>query len=122
MATARNSLDFVFDTTPSVHDLNPLLRVLKRDGTVIMLGSLAPESPMVHSALLVAGRKSIAGSMIGGIEETEAMLEFCVANDMTADIRLINIDQINEAFDRMSQGNIFYRFVIDMSSLKTAHE
>ena len=113
--TAR--FDFILDTVPSAHDLNPYLAALKLDGTLILVGQLDALEPAVLGVSLMAGRKSIAGSGSGGIPETQEMLDFCAERGITADVEMINIQDINEAFERVLKSDVRYRFVIDMASL-----
>jgi len=108
--------DFIFDTVSAQHDYNAYLNLLKRDGTMVLLG-LPDPSPLV-AALLVFKRRKLAGSLIGGIRETQEMLDFCAKHGVAADVEVIPIDKVNEAFERMLKGDVRYRFVIDMASLK----
>jgi len=113
------SFDFILDTAAGEHNLNAYLELLKRDGTLTLVG--APEKPLpVGVFSLIFRRRQLAGSLIGGIRETQEMLDFCADHGITADIELIKIQQINEAYDRMVAGDVKYRFVIDMASLKQA--
>jgi uncharacterized zinc-type alcohol dehydrogenase-like protein len=115
----QGSFDFILDTVPVAHDLSAYLALLKRDGTLTLVG--APERPLPVGAFdLLFGRRRLAGSLIGGIRETQEMLDFCAERGITADIELIPIQKINEAYDRMMKGDVKYRFVIDMASLKDA--
>jgi uncharacterized zinc-type alcohol dehydrogenase-like protein len=120
MKKAAGTLDFIIDTVAARHDLDPMLSVLKRDGVLCLVG--APPSPHPpHSALdLIFHRKTIAGSLIGGIQETQEMLDFCGQHNITADVEVIPIQKINEAYERMLKSDVKYRFVIDMASLKSA--
>jgi uncharacterized zinc-type alcohol dehydrogenase-like protein len=120
MKKAAGTLDFIIDTVAARHDLDPMLSVLKRDGVLCLVG--APPSPHPpHSALdLIFHRKTIAGSLIGGIQETQEMLDFCGTHGITASIEVIRMDEINTAWDRMLKSDVKYRFVIDMASLKSA--
>ena len=118
MQAAARNFDFILDTAPSLHDLNPYLTTLKRDGTLILVGQLDPIDPPVLGVMLMAGRKSIAGSGAGGIAETQEMLDFCAANGLACDVEMINIQDINAAFERVTKSDARYRFVIDMASLK----
>jgi uncharacterized zinc-type alcohol dehydrogenase-like protein len=112
-----NSFDFILDAVSAQHDLNPYLEQLKRDGTLVLVG--APEKPLaVDSFALLLKRRRLAGSLIGGLPETQEMLDFCGEHGITSDIELIRIDQVNEAYERMLRGDVKYRFVIDMASLK----
>jgi uncharacterized zinc-type alcohol dehydrogenase-like protein len=117
MEKHAGSFDFVLDTVSAVHELNPFLDLLKRNGTLTMVG--APEAPLpVGVVSLLFGRRRLAGSLIGGIRQTQEMLDFCGEHGITADIERIPISKINEAFDRLLRSDVKYRFVIDMSSLK----
>jgi len=112
-----NSLDFILDCVSASHDINAYLRLLKRDGTLALVG--APEHPLPVAAFsLIPSRRSLAGSTIGSIGETQEMLDFCAQHNITADIELINIQDVNKAYDRLLKGDVHYRFVIDMASLK----
>jgi uncharacterized zinc-type alcohol dehydrogenase-like protein len=115
----QGSFDFILDTVPVAHDLSAYLALVKRDGTLTLVG--APERPLPVGAFdLLFGRRRLAGSLIGGIRETQEMLDFCAERGITADIELIPIQKINDAYDRMMKGDVKYRFVIDMASLKDA--
>ena len=112
-----NTFDFILDTVSGEHDLNAYLRLLKRDGTLTLVG--APENPLPIAAFdLLIRRRRLAGSIIGGIQETQEMLNFCAEHNITSDIELIRIQQINEAYERLLKSDVKYRFVIDMASLK----
>lgn len=111
------SFHFILDCVSADHDINSYLSLLKRDGTLTLVG--APEKPMpVASFNLIMGRHRIAGSAIGGIRETQEMLDFCGKHNITSDIELIRAQQINEAYERMLRSDVKYRFVIDIASLK----
>jgi alcohol dehydrogenase (NADP+) len=111
-----NSFDFILDTVSGEHDLNAYLELLKRDGTLTLVG--APEKPLPVAAFeLLMKRRRLAGSAIGGINETQEMLNFCAEHNITSDIELIRIQQINEAYERLLKSDVKYRFVIDMASL-----
>ena len=117
MKKHANSFNFILDTASAQHDINALLSFLKLDGTLTLVG--APEKPAPVAAFnLIIGRHRLAGSGIGGILETQEMLEFCAEKGVTADIEMIKIQQINDAYERLQKGDVKYRFVIDMSSLK----
>jgi uncharacterized zinc-type alcohol dehydrogenase-like protein len=117
MQKHAGTFDFILDTVSAVHDLNAYLQLLKLDGTMTLVG--APEKPSaVASFNLIMKRRRLAGSAIGGIRETQEMLDFCREKGIAADIELIRIQQINEAYDRLLKGDVKYRFVIDMASLK----
>jgi uncharacterized zinc-type alcohol dehydrogenase-like protein len=111
------SFDFILNTVPVSHDINPYLKLLKRDATMCMVGAIEPLKPM-HGGNLIIGRKSVAGSLIGGIKETQEMLDFCAEHDIVSDVEMINVDDINSAFDRVQNSDVKYRFVIDMQSFK----
>ncbi len=117
MGAHASSFDFILDAVSAQHDINAYLRLLKHDGTLVMVG--APEKPLALSALdLLFGRKTLAGSIIGGIAETQEMLNFCGEHGITSDIEMIPIQKVNEAYDRLLKSNVKYRFVIDMATLK----
>lgn len=118
MKAVRNNFDLIIDTVPYNHDLNPYVNTLAIDGTIVLVGYIGVLEDMVSTVPMVLGRKSIAGSVIGGIEETQEMLDFCGEHNITADIELINMQDINEAYERMLKSDVKYRFVIDMASLK----
>jgi alcohol dehydrogenase (NADP+) len=117
MAAQAGRFDFILDTVSAEHDLNAYLSLLRRDGTLVLVG--APEKPLpVHAFSLLAGRKGVFGSGIGGLQETQEMLDFCAQHGIVSDIELIPIQQINDAYERLSKGDVKYRFVIDMKSLR----
>jgi uncharacterized zinc-type alcohol dehydrogenase-like protein len=107
--------DFILDTVSAQHDYNAYLNLLKRDGTMVLVG--LPDPTPLAAGPLVMGRRRLAGSLIGGIRETQEMLDFCAAHDVASDIELIPIDRINEAYERMIRNDVRYRFVIDIASL-----
>jgi uncharacterized zinc-type alcohol dehydrogenase-like protein len=109
--------DFILDTVSAQHDYNAYLGLLKRDGTMVVVG--VPDPTPVHAFSLIVGRKRLAGSLIGGIRETQEMLDFCAKHGVASDIELIRIDQINEAYERMVRNDVRYRFVIDIASLQS---
>jgi alcohol dehydrogenase (NADP+) len=112
-----NSFHFILDTVSAQHDINAYLFLLKRDGNLTQVG-VPPEPLSLNVGSLVFGRRSLSGSLIGGIKETQEMLDFCGEHNITADIELIPIEKINEAYDRLMKNDVKYRFVIDMASLK----
>ena len=122
MARHAGSLDFILDTVAAPHDLDALLALLKRDGTLCLVGAPPVEVPHPPFAAfsLIPKRRSIAGSLIGGIRETQEMLDFCAAHDIVSDIEMIGMAQINDAYERMLKSDVKYRFVIDMQTLKDA--
>ncbi len=116
MAKCAASLDFVLDTVSADHDINAYLALLKLDGTLVLVG--APENPLPVAAFsLFTGRRSFAGSGIGGVAETQEMLDYCAENGIACDIEVIRMDQINDAYERLLKGDVKYRFVIDMASM-----
>jgi len=119
MSAAAASFDFILDTVPVAHDLNPYLAALKRDGTLIMVGMPEPIDPPVDGGALIFGRRKLAGSLIGGLPETQEMLDFCAEHGILCDIEMLDIHNINQAYQRMQRGDVRYRFVIDMATLKT---
>ena len=119
MAAHANSFDFILDTVAGPHEVSRYLALLKRDGTLTQVG--APEKPMaVEIFSLIFKRRNFAGSLIGGIAETQEMLDFCAEHNITADVEVIPIQKINEAYERMLRSDVKYRFSIDMSSLSRA--
>jgi uncharacterized zinc-type alcohol dehydrogenase-like protein len=118
MKAAAGQFDFLLDTIPVQHDLNPYLETLRFDGVHILVGLIEPVDPALHAANLVMKRRVLAGSLIGGIAETQEVLEFCAEHGITCDIEMLDIKDINEAYSRMIAGDVKYRFVIDMATLK----
>lgn len=117
MADRAGYFDFILDTVSAPHDMNAYLNLLKRDGTLILVG--VPEKPFDLKAFsLIPRRRRFTGSMIGGIPETQEMLDFCAAENITSDVEVIPMQKINEAYERMLKGDVKYRFVIDMKSLR----
>ena len=118
MKQYNRQLHFIIDTVSAKHDVNSYLRLLRQDGTLVLVG-LPPEQLEVGAFNIIQGRRSFAGSNIGGIAETQEMLEFCAQQNITAEIEKINIQDVNTAFERLEKNDVKYRFVIDMSSLKS---
>jgi len=116
MAKAAGSFDLIIDTVPVKHDLNPYLPLLDVDGTLVIVGQIGPVVEP-STVPLVLGRRRIAGSPIGGIRETQEMLDFCARKNVLPDVEMIRMDEINHAFERMEKSDVRYRFVIDMASL-----
>ncbi len=117
MAAFQGKLHFVLDAVSAQHDINAYLNLLRVDGSLALVG--APEHPLPVAAFsVIMGRKSFAGSLIGGIAETQEMLDFCGEHNIVSDIEMIDIRQINEAYERLLKSDVKYRFVIDMASLK----
>ncbi len=119
MKKHSGSFDFILDCVSANHDINAYLNLVKWDGTLTLVG--APENPLAIAAFnLIMPRRNFAGSAIGGIAETQEMLDFCAEHGIVSDIEMIRIQQVNEAYDRLLKGDVKYRFVIDMASLKQA--
>jgi uncharacterized zinc-type alcohol dehydrogenase-like protein len=119
MKKHKGSFDFILDTVSADHDINAYLAMLRRDGNITLVG--APEKPLAVGAFnLIMGRHSLSGSPIGGIAETQEMLDFCGKHNITADVEVIPIQKVNEAYDRLLKSDVKYRFSIDMASLKAA--
>ena len=118
MAAVAARFDVVIDTVPNDHDINPYVATVKRDGAYVIVGQLTPLVPPLQPGALIGGRRSVAGSLIGGIPETQEMLDFCGKHDIVSDVEVISIQKINEAYERMLKSDVRYRFVIDMASLK----
>ena len=117
MAAHVGSLDFILNTVAAPHELDPLLALLRRDGTMALVGAPATPHPSPNVFSLIMKRRSLAGSLIGGIPETQEMLDFCARHGIVADIEMIRAEQINDAYERMLRGDVKYRFVIDIASL-----
>jgi alcohol dehydrogenase (NADP+) len=116
MKSMSRQFDFLLNTIPGPHDYNHYMDLLKVDGTMCIVGSIGPTAEL-NTEPLIYGRRSIAGSMVGGIKETQEMLYFCAKHQIVADIELISMDQINQAYERILKNDVKYRFVIDMSTL-----
>ena len=114
--SVSNYFDFILDTVSAPHDYNTYLNMLNTDGVMVCVG--APSEPAVVPAFnLIFQRRSLAGSLIGGIPETQEMLDYCAEHNITSDVEVINIKDINESYERMLKGDVRYRFVIDMATL-----
>ena len=122
MAAADRSIDLIIDTVAAPHDLNPYFRTLRVDGALFQLGLPADAMPPVNPRSLMRRRLAYAGSMIGGIAETQEMLDFCAEHNVVADIEMVSADQLNEAYHRMVAGDVKYRFVLDTSTLQAPAE
>ncbi len=118
MAAHEGSFDFILNTVAAPLNLDAYLVLLKRDGTMVLVGVPAEPHPAPSVGNLVFHRRALAGSLIGGIRETQEMLDFCREHDLTSDIELIAMDEIDTAYDRMVKGDVKYRFVIDMATLQ----
>jgi uncharacterized zinc-type alcohol dehydrogenase-like protein len=117
MQKHAGSFDFILDAVSAEHDINAYIALLRRDGNLTLVG--APEKPLAVSAFgLIMGRKSLSGSAIGGIAETQEMLDFCGTHKITSDVEVIPIQKVNEAYARLLKSDVKYRFSIDMASLK----
>lgn len=119
MKAMAGRFDLVIDTVPYAHDLGPYVSTLARGGTLVVVGYLGALEAPLNTASLVMGRKAVAGSLIGSIAETQEMLDFCGKHGITSDIEVIDIQDINEAYERMLKADVKYRFVIDLASLKS---
>ncbi|MGS0743341.1 NAD(P)-dependent alcohol dehydrogenase [Glaciimonas sp. GG7] len=117
MAAHANSFDFILNTVAAPHNLDNFLNLLKRDGAMTLVGAPAESHPSPNVFNLIMKRRTLAGSLIGGIKETQEMLDFCAEHGITSDIELIDIQNINTAYERMLKSDVKYRFVIDMASL-----
>src|SRR6202035_2014258 len=118
MQKHAGSFDFILDAVSADHDINAFIQLLRRDGNITMVG--APDKPLPVSVFgLIFGRRSLSGSPIGGLPETQEMLDFCGAHNITADVEVIPIQKVNEAYDRLLRSDVKYRFSIDMASLKS---
>jgi len=118
MQKHTGSFDFILDAVSADHDINAYINLLRRDGNITLVG--APENPLAVSAFgLIMGRRSLSGSPIGGIPETQEMLDFCGQHNLTADVEVIPIQKVNEAYERLLKADVKYRFSIDMASLKS---
>jgi uncharacterized zinc-type alcohol dehydrogenase-like protein len=118
MSKHVNSFDFILDAVSAENDINAYLQLLRRDGNMTLVG--APDKPHAVAAFsLIMKRRSLSGSNIGGIAETQEMLDFCGKNNITADVEVIPIQKVNEAYERLSRADVKYRFSIDMTSPKS---
>lgn len=117
MQKHANSFDFIINTIPRTHDVNTYLALLKRDGTMVMVGAIEPVQTGFDCGHMILRRKSIAGSVIGGIKETQEMLDFCAKHNVLPEVEMIPMQKVNEAYDRTLKSDVKYRFVIDMATL-----
>lgn len=118
MNSVNGKFDLIIDTVPYVHDVNPYLGTLNIDGTLVLVGYLGGLEPFLNTVPMILGRKSVAGSVIGGIAETQEMLDFCGEHNIVSEIEIIKMQDINNAYERMLKSDVRYRFVIDMASLQ----
>ncbi|MGA9149582.1 MAG: zinc-binding dehydrogenase, partial [Candidatus Nitrosopolaris sp.] len=113
-----DTFDFILDAVSAEHDINAYIQLLRRDGNITIIGGV--DKPHAVSAFgLLFKRRSLSGSLIGGIDETQEMLDFCGKHNITADVEVIPIHKVNEAYERLSRADVKYRFSIDMASLKS---
>lgn len=119
MAALAGRFDLIVDTVPYAHDLNPYLPTLAFHGTLVLVGFIGPLDDLLSTVPLVFGGRAVAGSFIGGIAETQRMLDFCGEHGITSDVEVIAMQQVNDAYERMLKSDVKYRFVIDMASLKS---
>ena len=117
MNTVAGKFDLIIDTVPYAHDINPYVNTLNINGTIVLVGYLGGLEPILNTVPMIMGRKKIGGSLIGGIAETQEMLDFCGKHNIVSEIEIIKMQDINEAYERMLKSDVRYRFVIDMSSL-----
>ncbi|HDZ16245.1 MAG TPA: NAD(P)-dependent alcohol dehydrogenase [Methylophaga aminisulfidivorans] len=115
MSKAASSFDLIIDTVPVQHDLNPYIPLLEHDATIVLVGQIGPVDS-VSTGPMIFGRRRVAGSLIGGIAETQEMLDFCARMNILPECEMIKMEEINDAFDRMEKSDVRYRFVIDMTS------
>jgi len=118
MSKANRKFDLIIDTVPYAHDLNHYTPTLNINGTLVLVGYLGGLEPMLNTVPMIRGRRSVAGSVIGGIAETQELLDFCGEHNIVSEIELIKMQDINEAYERMLKSDVRYRFVIDLASLK----
>jgi uncharacterized zinc-type alcohol dehydrogenase-like protein len=118
MISVKGKFDLIIDTVPYVHDVNPYISTLTISGTLVLVGYLGGLEPILNTVPMILGRRAIAGSVIGGIAETQEMLDFCGKHNIVSEIEIINMQDINKAYERMLKSDVRYRFVIDMASLK----
>ena len=118
MQAVANYFDVIIDTVPYTHDLHPYINTLALDGALVLVGLVGDLESTLSTVPLILGRRSVAGSLIGGIAETQEMLDFCGAHNIMPDVEMIAIQNINQAYERLLKSDVKYRFVIDMKSLK----
>jgi len=117
MMSVKGKFDLIIDTVPTMHDINPYIPTLNLNGTLVLVGYLGPLDPYLNTVPLILSRKSVAGSLIGGIAETQEMLDFCGEHNIVSEIEVIKMEEINEAYERMLKSDVRYRFVIDMATI-----
>jgi uncharacterized zinc-type alcohol dehydrogenase-like protein len=119
MKSVKGKFDLIIDTVPYIHDVNPYVSTLNINGTLVLVGYLGGLEPILNTVPMILGRKAVAGSVIGGIAETQELLDFCGEHNIVSEIELISMQDINESYERMLKSDVRYRFVIDMASLKS---
>ncbi|MCQ9325608.1 NAD(P)-dependent alcohol dehydrogenase [Neisseria dentiae] len=117
MQAAANQFDLIIDTVPYEHDVNPYMPTLKLDGTLVFVGLVGDITPALSTIPMIFKRRNVAGSLIGGLKETQELLDFCGEHNIVSDIEVIDMKDINEAYERMLKSDVKYRFVIDMATL-----
>ena len=117
MAAAELRFDLILSTLPDPYDINPFVKLVKRDGALVVVGVLAPYEAPLDNSEVAFHRRTVTGSLMGGIAETQEVLDFCAEHGITADVEVIPIQDVNDAFDRMQDGEVRFRFVIDMRTL-----
>ncbi|MFV0418365.1 MAG: NAD(P)-dependent alcohol dehydrogenase [Dysgonomonas sp.] len=118
MKSVAGKFDLIIDTVPYIHDVNPYVATLAISGTLVLVGYLGDLNPMLNTVPMIMGRRAVAASVIGGIAETQELLDFCGKHNIVSEIEVINMQDINSAYERMIKSDVRYRFVIDMASLK----
>ncbi|MPX33615.1 alcohol dehydrogenase [Moraxella catarrhalis] len=118
MFEVANTFDVIIDTVPYTHDLKPYVPTLALDGTLVLVGLVGELEQTINTVPMIMGRRSISASMISGIRETQEMLDFCAEHNIVPDVEMINMQDINTAYEHMQKSDVKYRFVIDMASLK----
>lgn len=118
MKSVAGKFDVIIDTVPYVHDVNPYVATLNISGTLVLVGYLGGLDPILNTVPMIMGRRAVAASLIGGIAETQEMLDFCGKHNIVSEIEMINMENVNDAYERMLKSDVKYRFVIDMASLK----
>ena len=117
MQAAAGQFDLIIDTVPYEHDANPYMPTLKLDGTLVFVGLVGDVTPALSTIPMIFKRRNVAGSLIGGIKETQELLDFCGEHNIVSDIEIIDMKDINDAYERMLKSDVKYRFVIDMATL-----
>lgn len=118
MKEVANTFDLIIDTVPYTHDLKSYMPTLALDGTLVLVGLVGELKETINTVPMIVGRRSISASVIGGIKETQEMLDFCAKHNIVPEVEMIDMQNINDAYERMLKSDVKYRFVIDMGSLK----